>query len=155
LSAYYFRLSLTGQHPGTEVSVIGTNGGSNTNSTWECLLDNVNFVYLPRSTLLENNWVFCKTGLLNDSEHTITFHAIFGGQTIWFDRIVYSPSSSANLDSSLIMVDSSDPSVTYGPGWQDMKDIGNKTLQQGANATVDFNGKYLAFMGLKTGLQSS
>jgi len=127
---------------------MGTNGGYNTTSTWECLLDNLHKdIYLPYSTLYENNWEFCTADSLDDSEHTITFHAIFQDQTIWFDRIVYSPSSSVNLDSSLIMVDSSDPSVTYGPGWQDMKDIGKKTLKQGANVTVDFSGEYLACMG--------
>ena len=73
---------------------------------------------------------------------------------------MYSPSSSANLDLSLVRIDAGDPAVTYGPGWQDMKDsvktdIGKMTLQQGANATVDFSGEFLAFMGLKWGLQSS
>jgi len=70
--------------------------------------------------------------------------------TFWFDRIVYSPSSSMNLDLPLIKVDSSDPSVTYSAGWQDMRDIGKMTLQRGANATVNFSGEFLAFMRQKS-----
>jgi len=58
------------------------------------------------------------------------------------------------------MIDAGDPAVTYGPGWQDMMDNkmkngGKMTLQQGANATIDFSGEYLAFMGERSGLQSS
>ena len=53
------------------------------------------------------------------------------------------------MDLSLIKVDSSDPSVTYSAGWQDMRDIEKMTLQRGANATVNFSGEFLAFMRQK------
>jgi hypothetical protein len=128
----------------------------------ECFVDNVRISSTPPTFFpgSENNWVYCEADSLPDSQHNITLRAIVLNQnTFWFDRIVYSPSSSVNLDLSLIMVNSSDPSVTYGPGWQDieqdMRDIGKMTLQQGANATVDFSGEYLAFMGQKLDLQSS
>ena len=56
------------------------------------------------------------------------------------------------------MVDAGDPAVTYSPGWQDMMDNrrengGKMTLQQGADATIDFSGEYLAFIGERSGLQ--
>ena len=166
LNGYYFRSNLTDQCPGTAVSVIGTGNVTFTdgmlNQFSECFIDNVRIgsnppTFFPGS---ENNWVYCEADSLPDSQHNVTLRAIVLNQnTFWFDRIVYSPSSSVNLDLSLIMVNSSDPSITYGPGWQDlgqdMRDIGKITLQQGANATVDFSGNYLAFMGQKSGLQSS
>jgi hypothetical protein len=158
LSAYYFCLSLTGQRPGTAVSVIGTNSG-NTDSdpSWECFVDNVSIGSNPRFPFPENNRVFCEDDSLPDTQHTITLRATVSGQTLWFDRILYSPSSSVNLDLSFITIDAGDPAVTYGPGWQEMRDsvmtdIGKMSLQQGANATVDFSGECLAFMGLKSSL---
>ena len=126
------------------------------NQSWECFVDNVSIGSNPSTRFPENNWIFCEADSLPDSQHNITLRVIVLNQnTFWFDKIVYSPSSSVNLDLSLIMVNSSDSSVTYGPGWQDMRDIGKMTLQQGANATVDFSGEYLAFMRQKSGLQSS
>jgi len=155
LNGYYFRSSLTGQCPGTAVSVIGmgnltiTDAGED-NQLWECFVDNVSIGSKPPTLFPENNWVLCKADLLPDSQHNITLRAIVVNQnTFWFDRIVYSPSSSVNLDLSLIKVDSSDPSVTYSAGWQDMRDIEKMTLQRGANATVNFSGEFLAFMRQK------
>jgi hypothetical protein len=49
--------------------------------------------------------------------------------------IQYSPSSSVNLDSSLIMIDAGDPAVTYGPGWQDMRDSKNARYWEDDTAT--------------------
>ena len=151
-------MSLTGQRPGTAVSVIGTTtGATDSDPSWECFVDNVSTGSKPPYGYPENNWVFCEADSLPDTQHTITLRATVSGQTLWFDRILYSPSSSVNLDLSLIMIDAGDPAVTYGPGWQDstMTDVGKMTLQQGRNATVDFSGEYLAFMGLKSDLQSS
>jgi hypothetical protein len=162
LNAYYFRSSLTGQRPGTAISVIGTTNVSTTasdgvpDSSWECFLDNVSIGSKSPYNFPENNWVLCQADSLSDSLHNITLRATVRNQnTFWFDRIVYSPSSSVDLDSSLIMVDKGDSAVTYGPGWQDMSvggTVGKMTLQQGANATVDFSGEYLALMGQKSGL---
>ena len=114
----------------------------------------------PTFSYPENNWVFCEANSLADAQHTITLRATVSSQFLWFDRILYTPSSSVNLDLSLIMIDARDPAVKYGPGWQDMKDsiktdVGKMTLQQGTNATVDFSGEFLTFIGLKSGLQSS
>jgi hypothetical protein len=147
-----FCLSLTGQCPGTAVSVIGTTTGTtDLDPSWECFVDNVSIGSKPPFSFPENNRVFCEVDSLPDAQHTITLRAIISARTLWFDRILYSPSSSVNVDLSLIMVDAGDPAVTYGSGWQDMKDSkmtdrGKMTLQQGANATVDFSGEYLAFM---------
>ena len=132
-ACYYFCLSLTGQCPGTAVSVIGTTtGATDSDPSWECFVDNVSTGSKPPYGFPENNWVFCEADSLPDTQHTITLRAI----------------------------DAGDPAVTYGPGWQDMRDstmtdVGKMTLQQGRNATVDFSGEYLAFMGLKSDLQSS
>ena len=126
------------------------------NQSWECFVDNNSIGSKPPTRFPENNWIFCEADSLPDSQHNITLRAIvLNRNTFWFDRILYSPSSGVNVDLSLIMVDSSDPSVTYGPGWQDMRGIGNMTLQQGATATVDFSGEYVAFMRQKSDLQSS
>jgi len=123
---------------------------------WECFVDNISISAEKPHNYPENNWLFCQAGSLPDSLHNITLRATVRNQnTFWFDRIEYSPSSSVNLDSSLITIKASDPAVTYGPGWQDLRGIGNMTLQQGAYATVDFSGEYLAFMGQKSGLQLS
>ena len=147
MSAFYFCLSLTSQRPGTTVSVIGTNSGTtNLDPSWECFVDNVSIGYNPPSSHPENNWVFCEADSLSDAQHTITLQANVTGQLLWFDRFEYSPSSSVNLDSSLIMVDAGDPAVTYGPGWGETRGIGKMTLQQGANATVDFSGEYLTLI---------
>ena len=155
-------MSLTSQRLGTAVSVIGTNNGNTSSDpSWECFVDNVSMGSKPAFGYPENNWIFCEADSLSDAPHTITLQVTVSlSQTLWFDRILYSPSSSVNLDLSLIMIDAGDPAVTYGPGWQDMRDDtmtdrGKMTLQQGRNATVDFSGEYLAFMGLKSDLQSS
>jgi len=159
LSAYYLCLSLTDQRPGTAVSVIGTNSGNTASElSLECFVDNISIGSKPFG-FPENNQVFCEADSLSDAQHTITLRAtVSGKQPLWFDRILYSPSSSVNLDSSLIMVDAGDPAVTYSPGWQDMMDNrrengGKMTLQQGADATIDFSGEYLAFIGERSGLQ--
>ena len=100
----------------------------------------------------ENNWVFCEASSLSDGQHTVTLRATVSQNTFWFDRILYSPSSSVNLDSSLIMVDAGDSAVHYSSGWQDMRDIGQLTLQGGAKVTVDFSGEYLVLLGIETEL---
>ena len=141
--------------------MIGTTTGATyLDPSWECFVDNISIGSKPPFSFPENNRVFCEADSLSDAQHTITLQATVSGRILWFDRILYSPSSSVNLDSSLIMVDAGDPAVTYGPGWQDMRDSkmtdrGKMTLQQGANATIDFSGEYLAFMGEKSDLQSS
>jgi len=101
----------------------------------------------------ENNWVFCEADSLSDGRHTVTLRATVSQSTLWFDRILYSPSSSVNLDSSLILVDASDSAVHYSSGWQAMRDIGQLTLQGGAKVTVDFSGEYLALLGIETELK--
>jgi hypothetical protein len=159
LSAYYFCLSLSGQRPGTAVLVIGTiSGTTESDPLWECFVDNDSIGSIPPIRFPENNWILCEADSLADASHTINLRATAMGQTLWFDRIEYSPSSSVNLDSFFIRVNSSDPSVTYGPAWQNMRDskmidVGKMTLQQGAYARVDFSGKYISCMGQKSGLQ--
>ena len=121
---------------------------------WECFVDNVSIHPEDPHKYPENNWVFCHVDSLPDSLHNITLRATVRNQYIfWFDRIEYSPSSSANLDSSLITINARDLAVTYGPGWQDLRNVGKMTLQQEANATVEFSGEYLSCMGQKSGLQ--
>jgi hypothetical protein len=122
--------------------------------SWECFIDNVSIGSKPPISFPENNWVFCEADSLSDGQHTITLQATVRNQnTFWFDRILYSPSSSVNLDSSLIMVDASDSAVQYGSGWQDLRVIGKMTLQKGAKVTFDFSGNYFVLLGQKSSLQ--
>ncbi|KIM40729.1 hypothetical protein M413DRAFT_166901 [Hebeloma cylindrosporum] len=141
---------------GTGVQVIGTSQvtpfGGATDPSWECFLDNVSIGSKPPISFAENNWVFCQADSLPDAQHNITLRATVRNQnTFWFDRIVYSPSPTMNLDSSLILIDANDPAVTYGPGWQLMRDIGTMTQQSGAKATVTFSGTSLKWFSLIPG----
>ncbi|KIM40731.1 hypothetical protein M413DRAFT_446123 [Hebeloma cylindrosporum] len=138
---------------GSRVMVVGTSKvtpvAGAMDPSWECFVDNVSIGSKPPISFPENNWVFCEANSLSNGQHTITVRATVRNQnTFWFDRILYSPSSSVNLDTSLILVDATDSSVQYGSGWQDMRDIGKLTLQGGAKVTVTFSGTSLKWFSL-------
>jgi hypothetical protein len=134
------------EYPGSRVEAVGISNGLS-DPSWVCLVDNINVTtFPPRSNFSANHFLLCDSNPLSDGQHTITLQATIRNNTMtfWFDDLLYLPSPSMSLYSSLIIVDASDPAIQYGPAWTIMKAIGMTTIQQGAKMTFDFNGVYFA-----------
>jgi hypothetical protein len=121
---------------------MGTNNIRNDSGvldpTWDCFVDNVSIGPTTPFQYVENNWVFCSKDNLVDGPHTLTVNAtVLKAQTFWFDGIQYVPSASVSLEHAAVMIDSLDPQLQYGPGWQALGDTANMT--ENANSTFTFS----------------
>lgn len=111
------------------------------NPQWSCYVDGVGIYSGSPFPYPENNWAFCSSYSLDDGPHTITVNiTVTTGQTFWFDRIDYLPSTSVSLANKTIMLTSVDPAIQYGAGWHAYEEIGNWTQTQGAFLALDFYG---------------
>lgn len=125
--------------------VIGANNIRNDSGVidpqWSCYVDGVGIDAGTPFPYPENNWLFCHSYALTDGPHTITVNAtVAKSQTFWFDRIEYVPSSSVSLANKTITVDSPDPAMQFGNGWNDYAEIGNWTQTQNAVFAINFIG---------------
>jgi len=130
---------------------MGTNNIRNDSGvldpTWDCLVDNVSIGPTTPFPYVENNWVFCSKKDLTDGLHTLTLNAtITKGQTFWFDNIQYIPSSSVSLENAAVMIDSLDPQLQYGSGWQALGDTANMTVKANSLFTFSFVGTLSVFL---------
>ncbi|KAF8802798.1 hypothetical protein BYT27DRAFT_7111408 [Phlegmacium glaucopus] len=142
-------LSLT--FSGTQFKVVGSinirNDSGVVDPTWQCFIDDISIDPIPPSPDPENNWIFCEQDALLDGPHIITVDVtVLKNQTFWFDRIQYVPSPSVSLDKAAIVVDSSDPQLQYGQGWQ-VWYYANITTVAGSTFTFNFIGVSLSWHG--------
>ena len=129
---------------GTQIKVIGSNNIRNDSGvldpTWECFVDNINIGSNPFA-FAENNWEFCEQDTLVDGPHILTVNAtVLKNQTFWIDNIQYVPSASVSLDQKTIVVDSLDPQLQYGQGWQALGGTANMTTVPGSIFLYNFIG---------------
>jgi hypothetical protein len=127
------------------VRVFGTNNIRNDSGvldpTWNCFVDNISIGPTAPFQYSENNWLFCSQDKLVDGPHILTVNAtVVKAQTFWFDDIQYVPSASVSLANAAIMVDSLDPQLQYGAGWQALGSTANMTSQTSSIFTFDFIG---------------
>ena len=145
----YYNPSLTDPSispTGTGVSVIGSNNfrsdSSVLNPTWECFVDHISIGRTTPFPFAENNWEFCKRGVLVDGPHLLTVNAtVANKQTFWFDRIQYALSTGMSLASKAILVDSGDKALQYGAGWEALGDTANMTRKTGSVFNFQFDGE--------------
>ena len=143
-SCFFFSLE-TDELPGTSVRVFGTNNIRNDSGvldpTWDCFVDNISIGPSTPFQYPENNWVFCSQDKLVDGPHILTVNAtVAKEQTFWFDDIQYAPSASVSLEDAAVVVDSLDPQLQYGAGWQALGGTANMTTQTNSIFTYDFTG---------------
>ncbi|KAG6812612.1 hypothetical protein H0H92_001831 [Tricholoma furcatifolium] len=133
---------------GSSITVWGTtaltkiDNGTTWDPSWECFVDNVSIGSTAPFQYPENNWVLCGPSSFSDGQHTLTLKVSTSGNTFWFDYITYVPSPSVSLQSSVIMVQNTDPDVIYGSGWGALGGTANET------STVGSQVKYHAGTGL-------
>jgi hypothetical protein len=132
------------------VRVNGTNNIRNDSGvldpTWNCFVDNIRIESATPLRYPENNWPFCFQDKLVDGPHLLTVNAtVIQSQTFWFDNIQYVPSASVSLEDAAVLVDSLDPQLQYGPGWQALGSTANMTSQTNSIFTFDFIGTLRIF----------
>ena len=156
-------LSLYGRYSGSAIKVYGTyirpNGSGilGPNVTWECFIDDFSNpdarISLHAAPLLsQNNWGLC-SGQFGGGNHTLTVIATLPddgpGNFFYVDQIQYMPSADAQLNKSLMRIDSSDAEVKYSFGWYWISQpasliqySGNThyTFTNGTWFTLDFSG---------------
>jgi len=131
--------------PGTQIKVIGSNNIRNDSGvldpTWQCFVDNVSIDVSKPFQYAENNWPFCSQDSLVDGPHTLTVNAtVMKSQTFWIDNIQYIPSASVPLNQTAVVVDSLDPQLQYGQGWQALGGVANMTVVPGSIFMYNFIG---------------
>ena len=134
--------------------VYGTNNLLNDSGvldpTWNCFVDNISIGPTTPFQYPENNWVFCDQEKLVDGPHILTVNAtVMKAQTFWFDDIQYVPSASVSLEDDAVLVDSLDPQLQYGAGWQALGSTANMTSQTNSIFTFDFIGTSKFFFALQ------
>lgn len=144
--------SLSFAFTGTSVRVYGTNNIRNDSGvldpTWDCFVDNISIGPSTPFQYPENNWLFCSQNNLVDGPHILTVNAtVTKAQTFWFDSVQYVPSASVSLADAAVMVDSLDPQLQYGEGWQALGSTANLTTQTSSIFTFDFTGISLSWYG--------
>ncbi|KAF8805440.1 hypothetical protein BYT27DRAFT_7085298 [Phlegmacium glaucopus] len=143
--------SLSFAFNGTLFRVHGTinirNDSGVVDPTWQCFIDNISINPIPPSPDPQNNWIFCEEDTLLDGPHIITVNVtVLKSQTFWIDKIQYLPSPSVPLDQAAIVVDSGDPQLQYGQGWQ-VWYYANTTTVTGSTFTYNFIGVSLSWYG--------
>ncbi|KAF8801613.1 hypothetical protein BYT27DRAFT_7197850 [Phlegmacium glaucopus] len=144
--------SLSFAFNGTQIRVVGSNNIRNDSGvldpTWQCFIDNISIGASTPFQYPENNWEFCEQNTLLDGPHILTVNAtVLKSQTFWIDNIQYVPSASVSLDQAAIVVDSVDPQLQYGQGWQALGGNANMTTVAGSIFTFDFIGVSLSWYG--------
>ncbi|KAF8163683.1 hypothetical protein B0H34DRAFT_781303 [Crassisporium funariophilum] len=144
--------SLSYAFNGSRVVVFGSNSLRNDSGvldpSWECFVDKISIGASKPFPFDENNWVFCQQDTLVDGPHVLTVNVtVAKAQTFWFDQIQYVPSASVALDQQIILVDSLDPELQYGPGWQALGGTANMTSVQNAQFEFHFTGIQLSWYG--------
>lgn len=124
-----------------------------TTYSWNCTVDGHQITSFTVNTNQVTNYIACDSaGILQGttSNHTLDVNLFFlptdtsnSTQSLWLDSIQYQPLPSDPLDSVMLRVHNSDPSVTYsnssgGWSWQGFES--NSTQRTGTSMNFAFNG---------------
>ncbi|RXW16750.1 hypothetical protein EST38_g9104 [Candolleomyces aberdarensis] len=93
-------------------------------------------------------FIACRTGKIPEGSHTL--EVIFvGGEagSVWFDRIEYLASPTADLTNEWSLVPSFDKWFQYPSGWKEEYSFVNRTQLRGALLTYDFTGTDIIWGG--------
>ncbi|KAH9484522.1 hypothetical protein JR316_0004004 [Psilocybe cubensis] len=137
--------SLSFTFSGAQVKVLGFNNIRNDSGvidpSWECFVDNISIGQSKPSIAVDNYWTMCDHDQLVDGQHVITVNAtVMKEQTFWVDQIRYVPSSYVPLDTAAVVVDNTDPAITFGDGWSNLGNFCNATNAANSIVTFPFNG---------------
>ncbi|KAG6813717.1 hypothetical protein H0H92_008125 [Tricholoma furcatifolium] len=108
------------------------------NPPWECFIDDVSIGNSPASPYHENNWLLCE-GVLSDGSHKLTLNISMNpGQIFWVDYIEYTPTTP--IDGSVVLVENTDPALSYDSTWQEVDGLAKMTNTQGGGVSFNFTG---------------
>ena len=108
---------------------------------WLCYVDGVGIDNSGPYSFPENNWQLCYLYHLTDGPHTITVNVtVAKDQPFWFDRIEYLPSTSVSLANKTMLLNSADPAIQFGNGWQQYVEVGKLTNMPDAMVALNFRG---------------
>ncbi|KAJ7121026.1 hypothetical protein C8R44DRAFT_671777 [Mycena epipterygia] len=137
---------------GTSISVLGTiaitTGANNvTDPTWACFIDEIP-IENPQPTFQfpENNWLLCDQSKIAAGSHVLTIQVQSKGQPFYLDNILYTPLPGTIVDSAIVEYTNTDPSVSFGTGWQSLGGE-NVTQTAGAQVALNFHGTSVSLLG--------
>ncbi|KAG6843031.1 hypothetical protein H0H87_008454 [Tephrocybe sp. NHM501043] len=128
---------------GTSITVYGTNQ-TLPDFGWECLIDNVRVIDMPKPPQVDNNWKLCGATSMREDTHSIAINVLSASNsgTLWIDYFRYTPLANATFNGDVtIHVPSSDPGIKYSAGWSTFGAFASVELahySQSLNANVEF-----------------
>ncbi|KAF7334816.1 Peroxidase [Mycena sanguinolenta] len=140
--------NLTFSFNGTDLHVFGTinvsiNSTTNTTDpTWQCFVDDIKIGNTnPTFQYPENNQLLCwQPELVESSEHVLTIHVQTKGQPFYFDYLLYTTLPDASFDTAVLLYPYTDPSVSFGPGWEIIGSAEKGTNDYGSQVSLSFHG---------------
>ena len=126
--------------------MLGTSAVTNSSGTvdprWECFVDGNSIGSEPPFVTHQNNWPLCVAPTLPDGEHVVTLNVTSSGRSFYFDQIKYLPTHNAESQPSdvIVIVEQTDPSISYTGEWRNVNDSAMSTSQVGATVGVNFTG---------------
>ncbi|KAF9440560.1 hypothetical protein P691DRAFT_608922, partial [Macrolepiota fuliginosa MF-IS2] len=144
--------SISAKFNGMDIGVSGSNIDPNTTNpdpTFECFIDDVSIGRTSPFPFAENNWPFCNKSGLPDGPHELQIDVtvMSPNNTFWLDQIKYNPSSAVPLDNKVLLVNNSDPAITYDSFWTEWPGgLGKITQQTNSVALVQFIGTSITWM---------
>ncbi|EFI28314.1 hypothetical protein CC1G_13843 [Coprinopsis cinerea okayama7 len=145
--------SLTFRFTGTRIRLLGTSAITNTTGTvdpsWECFVDGRSIGAEDPFPTHQNNWPLCLAPTLSDEEHVLTLNVTSSGTPFYFDQIKYLPSMSAPPSDATVVIEQSDPTITFLPeeSWVNVNESAKSTSEVGAGLSVSFTGTKLTWIG--------
>ncbi|KAJ7443946.1 hypothetical protein B0H11DRAFT_2090356 [Mycena galericulata] len=138
---------------GTSISVMGTidittdTTTNTTDPTWSCFVDEIPITNPnPTFAFPENNWPLCDLAQVAPGSHVLTIQVQSKGQPFYLDNILYTPLPGTNLASAVLEYTNTDPSVSFGSGWQEWG-TQNVTQTKGAQVALNFHGTSVSLLG--------
>ncbi|TFK23470.1 hypothetical protein FA15DRAFT_620792 [Coprinopsis marcescibilis] len=147
---------------GSELLLLGTSAVQDSedgtrNPRWGCQVDGISIAAQRPYPGPANNYPLCKMDILSDvrwtGSHTLTVNATSGdGAIFWVDSIRYLPPGNATLDRPTVMIEHTDPSITYAIGnWQTITDTDRSdvilAMEPGATLGLSFTGSKITWVG--------
>ncbi|KAF5392051.1 hypothetical protein D9757_003258 [Collybiopsis confluens] len=143
---------------GTFVRTILAAQGSS--YSWNCAVDDHPIDNFPFNTTQITNYIGCDSGeTLQEGLHTLNVDLHFSPsndtstQSIWLDSIEYQPLPEDPLDSVMMRVHNSDPSVTYSNSSGEWSWQGSESNSTAAATSVnfEFNGSFVSLYSINFG----
>ncbi|TFK31635.1 hypothetical protein BDQ12DRAFT_729381 [Crucibulum laeve] len=143
--------SLSYSFSGSDILVYGTTAIRNNSGVldpwFECFIDGIR---IDDSSFwaIENNWLICQApNPFTDGKHELTVNITSASTTFWLDDIQYVPSPDVPLDTATILIDNTDPAITYDDQWHASGDSVRMTTKTGGSMPFNFIGKSISWVG--------